>query len=100
MCLGFPMKVLEGDDITATVERAGVRQTAGMLLVGPQPAGTVVLVHKDMAVRVLDPDEVPLLEDALQALEAAHRGDSVEGYFSDLSAREPMLPEHLRKGVP
>jgi hydrogenase expression/formation protein HypC len=43
-----------------------------------------VLVHIDTAVRALDPAEVPLLNDALDALDAALNGEPFEHLFADL----------------
>jgi hydrogenase expression/formation protein HypC len=68
-----------------------------MLLVGAQPVGTVVLVHIDSAVRVLDEAEAKLIDDALEGLEAAMDGRDFDHLFADLVDREPQLPEFLRE---
>ena len=47
--------------------------------------------------RVLDDLEAQQIDDALSALEAALRGESVDHLFADLVDREPELPEFLRK---
>lgn len=98
MCLGVPMRVLDGDDAGAWVTGRGQTRRVSMLLLGPQPAGTPVLVHVDTAIRVLGEEEVPLLDAALDGLEAALAGQSVEEHFADLINREPVLPPHLRPG--
>ena len=97
MCIGFPMRVVEGDDLTALCERRGETQRVSMLLVGAQPPGAHVLAHLGAAVRVLDPEEARLIEDALDGLAAAIRGENVDRLFADLVGREPQLPEHLRE---
>ena len=96
MCIGLPMRVVHGDDLTALCERRGDGQTVSMLLVGAQPPETHVLVHLGSAVRVLDPDEARLIDDALDGLAAAMEGRNVDAMFADLVGREPELPEHLR----
>ena len=96
MCIGFPMRVVEGDDLTAVCRRRGEAQRVSMLLVGEQPVGTHVLVHLGSAVRVLDPEEARLIDDALEGLAAAMEGQNVDALFADLVGREPQLPEHLR----
>jgi hydrogenase expression/formation protein HypC len=66
------------------------------MLIGPQPAGTRVLVHIDSAVRVLDDDEAEAIDRALEGLAAAMNGEAFEHLFQDLIDREPTLPAHLR----
>jgi hydrogenase expression/formation protein HypC len=66
------------------------------MLIGPQPAGTRVLVHIDTAVRVLDSAEAEAIDRALEGLAAAIDGRAFEHLFQDLIDREPELPEHLR----
>ena len=98
MCLGVPMRVVEADEAGALVSGRGGTRRVSLLLIGPQPVGTPLLIHIDSAIRVLSEDEVPLIEQALDGLEAALDGRPVEAYFSDLIAREPELPLHLRPG--
>jgi hydrogenase expression/formation protein HypC len=98
MCLGLPMRVVESDGYFAIVEGRGERRRVSLLIVGEVAIGTPVLVHADNAVRVLSEEELPLLEQALDGLEAAVTGGPVEAYFADLVGREPELPPHLRQG--
>jgi len=90
------MRIIEGDDMTALCARGDESRRVSMLLLGRQPAGTFVLVHIDTAVRVLEQDEAELIEQALQGLAAALRGENIDAHFADLIDREPQLPEHLR----
>ncbi len=96
MCLGVPMSIVEGDDISALCQRGAEQRRVSLLLVGAQPVGTQVLVHIDTAVRVLEADEAALIDRALDGLAAAMRGEEFESAFADLVDREPQLPEHLR----
>jgi hydrogenase expression/formation protein HypC len=96
MCLGFPMTVLSGDGAQAICERKGQAESVSMLLVGAQAPGTRVLVHLGTAMRVLDADEARAIDDALDGLAAALRGERFESFFSDLIDREPELPAFLR----
>lgn len=96
MCLGIPMQVLENDGTSALCEGRGERRRVSTLLLGDAPPGSWVLVHVDAAIRVIDAEEAALVGDALSALEAAVAGRPTDGFFADLEAREPTLPEHLR----
>lgn len=97
MCLGIPMVIVEGDDIQALVERRGEQRRVSMLLVGEQPVGSIVLVHIDSAVRVLDAAEAKLIDDGLDGVAAALEGKPFDHLFADLVDREPQLPEFLRE---
>jgi hydrogenase expression/formation protein HypC len=90
------MRVLETDGVSAVVEGLGSRRRVSLLLVGDVPVGTPVLVHVETAVRVLTEEEVPLIEGALAAAEAASRGEPWEHLMSDLLERTPELPLHLQ----
>jgi hydrogenase expression/formation protein HypC len=96
MCIGFPMRVVAGDDFTATCERRGESERVSLLLIGPQPAGAMVLVHNGTAVRVLGAEEAQRIDDALDGVAAALDGRAFDHLFADLIAREPELPAHLR----
>lgn len=109
MCIGIPMRVVEGDGVWAVCEARspstssgrGARERIDMLIVGAQPPGTWVLVFHGAARRVLGEVEARQTQDALDALALALRGDAdsagaVDALFADLVDREPQLPEHLR----
>jgi hydrogenase expression/formation protein HypC len=96
MCIGLPMRVVEGDDMTALCERAGGLTRLSMLLVGAQPPGAHVLAHLGAAIRVLDAEEARLIDEALLGLAEAVAGEDFSARFADLIDREPQLPEHLR----
>lgn len=98
MCIGLPMVVLEADDSFALVQGRGEQRRVSLMLVGPQAVGTALLIHTDTAIRVLAPEEVPLLEKALDGLQAVLEGASPDGYFDDLINRTPQLPLHLQGG--
>lgn len=78
MCLGLPMTVTASDGITATVVGWGQRRVVGALLVGELAPGTAVLVHLNDAVRVLEPDEVEPITEAVRALLAAEESAESE----------------------
>jgi len=99
MCLGIPMRVVTSDSGGAIVRRqSGEERLVSLMLVGPQPPGTPLLIHIDTALRVLSEDEVPLIENALAAIEAAGAGAPFEHLVQDLVDRTPELPPHLRPG--
>jgi hydrogenase expression/formation protein HypC len=96
MCVGFPMRVVSGDAFAAECERDGQTERVSLLLVGPQPVGTNVLVHLGTAVRVLGDEEARLIDDALAGIAAALDDRPFEHLFADLIDREPVLPDFLR----
>lgn len=96
MCLGIPMQVVEADGATALCARREDRRRVSLALVGDVAIGAHVLVHGDAAIRLLDEDEAALVDDAIRCLEAARDGGPIEGFFADLTGREPELPPHLR----
>lgn len=87
MCLSVPMQVLAleaGGDI-AVVGRGARRERVNMLLLGPQPVGTWVLVALGFAKEVVMEGELALIEEALAALAASLDGDyRAQDYFADL----------------
>lgn len=89
------MRVVAGDDVSAVCERRGDQRRVSLMLIGPQPADTWVLVHLDSAVRVLDADAARLIDDALDGVAAALEGRDFDHLFADLIDREPELPPHL-----
>lgn len=95
MCIGLPMRIVSADAFSALCERRGAVETVSLMLIGPQPAGTPVLVHLGTAVRVLDETEAAQIDDALDAVAAALDGRPFEHLFADLVDREPELPAHL-----
>lgn len=97
MCIGVPMEVIDSDGHTATCRtRDGVVEQIDMRLVGPLPAGQWVLTFMGAARSLLDRAEAERVCDALEAMAAALRGDSVDHLFADLVNREPQLPPHLK----
>ncbi|MCL4757071.1 MAG: HypC/HybG/HupF family hydrogenase formation chaperone [Rhodocyclaceae bacterium] len=91
MCLSVPMQIveLEADGDLAIVERHGRRERVNMLLVGPQPVGSWVLVSLGFAKEVVEDEERALIEEALTALAASLDGHyDPDAYFRDLAGAE------------
>ena len=103
MCVGVPMQVVEpaGEGAAWCVGRAG-RELIDMVLVGAQPPGTWLLTFVGAAREVMDAQAAARADAALDALEAALRGDqaAIDLALADLVHREPTLPEHLRPLAP
>lgn len=98
MCVGIPMQVVSCEDGIALAEGRGRRERLNVMLTGEQPAGTWVLAYQGSAVRVLSDDEARQTSAALDALDAAFRGENdVDAFFADLVDREPALPAHLKE---
>ena len=101
MCLGVPLQVRE--ILSPAAVRCAqpgaqvlLREVNTGLLEDAPATGDWLLVHVDVAIRTLSPDEAQQIGDALRAVEAAARGESFEHLIADLIEREPQLPEHLR----
>lgn len=97
MCLGIPVQVIEsGEHFARCVGRDGRELHIDLALVGTQPAGTWLLIFLDAAREVIDTERASAINAALDALDAAQRGETdLSAFFADLD-REPQLPSFLR----
>ena len=101
MCIGIPMQVIARREGQIDCEGRGRRERLNFMLLGDQPVGTWVLAFQGTAVRTMTTEEAAQTDRALDALEAAARGDGDLGrFFADLTDREPELPAHLKGGKP
>ena len=73
MCLAFPAKVLAIDGDLATVERAGVKRAASLMLLPETKVGDYVLVHAGFAMQVVDEQEVKIREALVAEMNGAPR---------------------------
>ncbi|TRW89762.1 HypC/HybG/HupF family hydrogenase formation chaperone [Candidatus Methylobacter oryzae] len=97
MCIGIPMQVVEQHGESARCIYRGRESVVDMMLVGPQPAGTWLLVFLDTAREVLSEQKALQITDALEAMRLAMQGDNrIDHLFPDLVGREPQLPEFLK----
>lgn len=97
MCVGIPMQVRHSQGLVAQCSGRQGSCQIDLTLVGPQPEGTWLLTFLNAAREVLEPAVAGQIDAALDALEAVARGETdLDAYFSDLTAREPQLPEHLQ----
>jgi hydrogenase expression/formation protein HypC len=84
MCIGIPMRVIESDGFTALCEIRGEQRRVNVMLIEGAEPGAWVLIHAGNAVRLLEEEEAARIVEALEALNAALNGESVDGYFADL----------------
>ncbi len=84
MCIGIPMRVIESDGFTALCEVHGEQRRVNVMLIDGAEPGAWVLTHMGNAVRLLEEEEASQINEALDALNAALNGESVDGYFADL----------------
>jgi len=96
MCLGIPMQVLDARGHEALCHGRGETRRVSTVLIDPPPVGSWVLVHLDTARQGLTAEEAATIDKALDALDTALAGGSVDHLFADLVDREPQLPPHLR----
>lgn len=57
MCLAVPGKVLERQDMLATIEVGGVTRKVSLMLLPETQVGDFVLIHAGFAVQRIDEDE-------------------------------------------
>ena len=100
MCIGIPMRVIEGRGENALCEADAQRTEVDMALVGAQPAGTWVLVFLGAAREVVSGEHASHIADALSAVALALNGHqdsaAIDALFPDLANREPELPDFLK----
>ena len=108
MCIGVPMRIIEQHDGWAWCESGltsgppsgfggGAQgERVDMRLVAPAAPGDWALVFLGTARELMDEAQALQVLDALRALDAARRGETVDHLFADLVDREPQLPPHLR----
>lgn len=73
MCLAFAAKVVEIKESLATVERAGVKRAASLMLLPEAKVGDYVLVHAGFAMQVVDEKEVALQNALIAEMNGAPR---------------------------
>lgn len=96
MCLGIPVQVIEcGEHFARCAGRNG-EVRVDLSLVGQQLPGTWLLTFLEAAREVIDTERAAAINAALNALAAAHAGETdFSDFFADLD-REPQLPDFLR----
>lgn len=100
MCLGIPALVIESGAHFARCQSRNGELRVDLSLVGEQAPGTWLLTFLNAAREVIDGDRATAIEAALDALQAAHAGETdFTTFFADLD-REPQLPEFLRPQAP
>lgn len=75
MCIGIPMRVVESGEFFAICEGRGEWRRLDVMLIGAQPVGTWVLAFLDAAREVIDEARAKQINEALDQLEAALRGE-------------------------
>lgn len=73
MCLAFPAKVLAIDGDLATVERAGVKRSASLMLLPEARVGDWVLIHAGFAMQLVDESEVQIRNALVAEMNGAER---------------------------
>jgi len=58
MCLAVPGKILEIQDLLATVEIGGVTRKISLMLLPESKVGEFVLIHAGFAIQAIDEEEV------------------------------------------
>ena len=105
MCLGVPLQLKSfqapGLALCAPADQPGeLRPVETALLEQIPRPGDWLLVHVNVAIRALAPEEAGQISDALLAVSAAAAGLPFEHLLADLINREPELPPHLAAPSP
>lgn len=102
MCLAIPVRVLRMEGTMAVCHGRNGEARLDTLLTGPLPAGQWVLGFLGAARELIDEEQARHISDALDALEGLLAGDAVDldAHFSDLTGREPQLPDFLQGAAP
>jgi len=69
MCLAIPGKILDIQDMLATVEIGGVTRKISLMLLPESQVGQFVLVHAGFAIQAIDEEEVRKTLDLFKELE-------------------------------
>lgn len=90
MCVGIPMQVIEGDELSALCEDRRGRRRVNMQMVGVQNPGTWILNFHGVAREVLSEQSARDIDNALRAIEAALAGETdLDRFFPGLVGRTP-----------
>ncbi len=87
MCVGVPVKVIEGGDFIARCEGRNGIENVNMMLIGDQPVGTWVLNFLGSAREILTEEDAQQINSALDGLSAVMSGEEnidVDHYFPDI----------------
>lgn len=71
MCLAIPARIIERQDLMATVEISGVTREVSLMLLPDAQVGEYVLIHAGFAIQTVDEEEARRTLDLLKEL-AAH----------------------------
>lgn len=99
MCIAIPMRVLSVETgFARCADRDGSERRIDIALVDAVQPGDWLLAFHSVAREILSDARALEIRRALDALEAAMRGDlhDLDAAFPDLANREPQLPDFLR----
>ena len=68
MCLAVPARIVEREDMVATVDVGGVQRQVSMLLLPEAQIGDYVLIHAGFAMQQIDEEEAKLTWSLLQEM--------------------------------
>lgn len=69
MCLAVPGKIIEIQDMMATVEMMGVTRKISLMLLPQTKVGDFVLVHAGFAIQAIDEEEAKITLDLFKELD-------------------------------
>lgn len=99
MCVARPMRVIAVNaGFARCVDHRGAKSDLDLSLIGEAQPGQWLLGFHGVAREVLDEARALDIARAVDAVEAAMRGEvpDIAAAFPDLANREPQLPEFLR----
>jgi len=69
MCLAVPGKIIDKQDMLATVDISGVQRKISLMLLPEAKLGEFVLIHAGFAVQTIDEEEVKKTMELFKELE-------------------------------
>jgi hydrogenase expression/formation protein HypC len=73
MCLAIPAKIIEINDLMATIDMEGTQREASLLLLEDAKIGEYVIVHAGFAIHKIDEEEAMASLNVLRELAAMGR---------------------------
>lgn len=76
MCLAVPAKIVEKQEMMATVDISGVTRQVSLMLLPEAGVGEYVLIHAGFAIQAIDEEEALRTMELFKELEAYEQNES------------------------
>lgn len=79
MCLAVPAKIIDRNDLMATVDISGVTRQVSLMLLPEAKVGEYVLIHAGFAIQAIDEEEAHKTLELFKELEMYEEDDAWPG---------------------